>query len=297
MSGGSPTPRGRGTRSPASWLPRDTPTDETAGLAAFVSLGGRCEAGRSADQNHPTQNGSRSSRSPTTIAPQTDRQPTCRLLFLPTGDEGFAPEGVETSVPTMSSQNASTDSSTDSNQPTLDCGHTDDTAYGREFLVCEDCHLDRDSIWFGLEDYPEILAKRTVTVHARNASQSTSMTVLLAIDEQRRAVYYNNISDELWYVAPEHSRFHDTDDPIRSPLRDRDVDATLGAPSFPEDSYDFHTLPNGDHLALVEREEAPRSIRTWVGQNVDSLREIVEDYQPTTHPAHGDTRVYNPGDD
>ena len=184
----------------------------------------------------------------------------------------------------MSSNTATHDSSTDSDNYEADCGHTiprDETAhYIGEFTHCEECYLDSDTPWFGVDDYPGVLRTRTVTVrNRRGASTRTSNVSLIGIREDRVAVYYNGIDDQLWMVAPDHSDYHDTEDAVRSPLREVHSDCTLGAPNdFGDDP--FHTMPNGDHLALIATAEAPYSLKEWLTAHADEFRSFTDRFEP-----------------
>lgn len=185
----------------------------------------------------------------------------------------------------MTTNTDSHDSSTDTNH-TADCGHvipSDETAYWvGEFTNCEECFLEMDSEWFGVDDYPEVLRSRTDTIHeGRGASTSTSHVSLVGIRNDRVAVYYNAIDSKLWTVVPAHSEYHDTEDAIRTPLREVHSDCTLGAPASHGDD-DFHTLPNGDHLALVESVEAPYSMEEWLVAHADEFRSFTDGFQPRT---------------
>ena len=184
----------------------------------------------------------------------------------------------------MSTTSTDDDSSTDTTTVTPDCGHTvapGDTFHIGEVRVCEECYLDDDSQWFGLEDYPDVLESTKYTaIEARGASTVCNAARLVGITADRRALYHDEDTNELWFVAPLHSEFHDTDTPVKAPLRDQHRDCTRGAP--PQfGSPDFHTAPNGDHLALVETEEI-RSLSSWLPENDDNLRAVHDRYAQLT---------------
>ena len=185
----------------------------------------------------------------------------------------------------MSTTSTDDDSSTDTNRE-ADCGHTvprGDTFLSGEFRICEDCYLDADREWFGLDAYPNVLQSRTSTViEGRGSSTTTSSVSLVATTQDRKALYHDERNGTFWYVVPLHSDYHDTSDANEAPIRETHSDATYGAPpDFSRDS--FCTMPNGDHLALLEHADAPRNIRRWVEQHDDELREVRDRYQPVDH--------------
>jgi len=183
----------------------------------------------------------------------------------------------------MSSNNATHDSSTDDNNHTAYCGHT--VPFGETHFIgdrhyCTECFLEEDEPWFGIDDYPTVLHTQINTVHeARGTSTSTSQISLIGITEDRTALYHDGIGGHLWTVVPAHSDFHDTDDPVQTPIRDIHADSTLGAPADFGD-HDFHTLPNGDHLSVVAVAEEPYSLNEWLIAHADEFRSFTDEYQP-----------------
>lgn len=163
------------------------------------------------------------------------------------------------------------------------CGHTvsrSETFLIGEFRFCRTCFLNHSEPWFDLEEYPTVLQTEERTAHgARHTSTVTRCIRLLAITTDRTVIYHNAIDNQFWTVVPAHSDFHDTDDPVRTPLRDVHHDHTLGAPASHGDAP-FHTLPNGDHLTLLEVAKAPYSISEWLTAHEDELRQLADYYSP-----------------
>ncbi|RLM49439.1 hypothetical protein [Halorubrum sp. Atlit-28R] len=161
------------------------------------------------------------------------------------------------------------------------CGHTvlrSETFLIGELRVCRTCFLNHSEPWFDIDDYPTVLQTEKRTAHeGRATSTVTSHVRLLGITTDRTVIYHDEIDDQFWTVVPAHSEYHDTEDAIRTPLREVHSDCTLGAPASHGDD-DFHTLPNGDHLALLEVAEAPYSIREWLVAHDDEFRQLADYY-------------------
>lgn len=183
----------------------------------------------------------------------------------------------------MSSNSATTDSTDTVETIQPYCGHTvprSETFRIGEFRFCRTCFLNHSQPWFDLEEYPTVLQTEKRTAHdARGTSTTTSHVRLLGITTDRTAVYHDEINNQFWTVVPAHSEYHDTDDAVRTPLRDVHSDCTLGAPAS-HGNDPFHTLPNGDHLALLEVAEAPLSIREWLVAHADEFRQLHGYFKP-----------------
>ena len=110
---------------------------------------------------------------------------------------------------------------------------------------------------FHLCDYPEVLRRTITTAHEAQGTKTIEQdTHLVGLTTDGVAVYFDEADAALLEVVPAHSDRHDTTD-ATSPVRDETIDARLGAPAQqPTDA--FHTLPNGDHLAIINRESWQR---------------------------------------
>lgn len=110
---------------------------------------------------------------------------------------------------------------------------------------------------FHLTDYPEVLRRTIATAHeARGTKTIEQDTHLVGLTTDGVAVYFDEADAALLEVVPAHSDRHDTTD-ATSPVRDETIDARLGAPAQ-QPTGAFHTLPNGDHLAIINRESWQR---------------------------------------
>lgn len=157
--------------------------------------------------------------------------------------------------------------------PRLDCGHEagDGEAVSLpEVTICRECYTP-----FSVEDYPAVLdsAKRFAGVNYHGSAEYvTYRTRILGLDKHGHAVYHRERDKRILYVGPVHDRHFDTQDD-RRPLRDKH---TKPEPAPAPYDPDFHTLPNGDHIAIADYEAVdfgytpgPRLGR-WL---VDRLRE------------------------
>ena len=113
-------------------------------------------------------------------------------------------------------------------------------------------HCD-DTPRFELFDYPEVLRRTLDTAYeARGTNTVEYKTHLIGLTTDGVAVYFDECDRALLEVVPAHSDRHNTSD-ATGPVRDETVNCQLGAPPH-QSSADFHTLPNGDHLVVINRE-------------------------------------------
>ena len=113
-------------------------------------------------------------------------------------------------------------------------------------------HRD-DSPRFDLFAFPEVLRRTLNTAHeARGTKTVEYETHLVGLTTDGVAVYFDEFDRALLEVVPAHSDRHDTSD-AGDPVRDETRNYQLGAPPR-QQSGDFHTLPNGDHLVVINRE-------------------------------------------
>ena len=111
-----------------------------------------------------------------------------------------------------------------------------------------------DTPRFELFDYPEVLCRTLDAAYeARGTKTVEYETHLIGLTTDGVAVYFDTYDRALLEVVPAHSDRHDTSD-ATGPVRDETRNYQLGAPPR-QQSSDFHTLPNGDHLVIINREE------------------------------------------
>ena len=112
---------------------------------------------------------------------------------------------------------------------------------------------DQTTPRFSVTDYPEVLRRVLDTAYeARGTKTVEYETHLIGLTTDGVAVYFDEFDRALLEVVPAHSDRHDTSD-AGDPVRNETRNYQLGAPAH-QRSNDFHTLPNGDHLVIINRE-------------------------------------------
>lgn len=132
---------------------------------------------------------------------------------------------------------------------TLDCGHEvpeSEAVRVPEVVICRECYRP-----FDLEDYPRVLdsgKRHAGTTRHGVAKTVTYRTRLIGLDKYGRGVYHCEKEKRILHVGPFNDREFDVPEDAR-PLRVRHTKPEPApAPFHP----DFHTFPDGDHLAIID---------------------------------------------
>lgn len=139
-----------------------------------------------------------------------------------------------------------------------DCGHmvTKETRVTvPEITLCEECYAPAS-----VEKWPEVLSSKKSRA-GRNRYGSVeyhqTKTYLLGLDRRGRGVYLDEGEGTLKYVVPKNDHAYQDDRENARERWDRDLrplrEYHVGPEPDPGYPGKFHTLPNNDHLVVVER--------------------------------------------
>lgn len=189
---------------------------------------------------------------------------------------------------------------------TADCGHEvpkSETVSVPEVVLCERCYEP-----FSLDSWPEIIGTHEYrAIEARGTTKVVNRVKLIGLDQRGRAVYYDGDDRRFKTYVPMHDRAYRDDrheraqqvaewrhvhehDGVLTPQRESNSKPDP-APSYPGN---FVTLPNGDHIVMVEVTDKvqSREVGNWLEDHADEFKQV----RPKLVEYHGLSDLFDPED-
>lgn len=172
-----------------------------------------------------------------------------------------------------------------------DCGHRvpkERTVSVPEVTLCDECYTA-----FSVEKWPDIIGNyehRVIEGAGRGTSKVLNQEYLLGLDRRGRAVYYDGENSRVKTYVPMHDRAYKRDRDARAEVlserhtpekgmgvlrpKKKGISKPEPAPAIPGD---FVTLPDGDHIVMVEVTEKMDywDLEEWMEENTGDWQQVL----------------------